>query len=128
MISILLSFLRSKIPAIVWTIVIFISCTLPSEEAAKIGTLNDKANHILAFAGFVFFWLFHTSMTRLIILIGVFYGILIEIWQYFLPESFHRGFEWMDTVADAFGCIFGYIIFIIFMYFSRKITLNGNPK
>lgn len=121
MISILLSLLKSKIPAILWTLVIFILCTLPSEEAAKYGTLNDKINHAIAFAGFVFFWLFHTNMARLIVIIGIFYGILIEIWQYFLPEHFHRGFELMDTVADAFGCIIGYFLFKIFNIIIAKI-------
>lgn len=115
MISILQSFLKTKIPAIGWTLIIFILCTLPAEDAAKISSLNDKVNHAIAFAGFVFFWLFHTSLTKLIVLIGIFYGLFIEIWQYLLPESFHRGFELYDAIADAFGCLLGYFIFNLFI-------------
>ncbi len=128
MISLILSFLKSKYPAVVWTLIIFILCTLPSEEAAKIGTLNDKVNHVIAFAGFVFFWLFHTNMARLIIISGIFYGIIIEAWQYILPENFHRGFELMDTVADAIGCVCGYFIYLIFRYLIQKFNFDGNSK
>lgn len=128
MISILQSLLKSKALAILWTLIIFILCTLPSEEAAKIGTLNDKVNHAIAFAGFVFFWLFHTSMIRLIILIGIFYGILIEVWQYFLPESYNRGFELMDTIADAIGCLLGYFIYLAFKYLINKFSFDGKQK
>lgn len=124
MISILLSFLKSKIPAIIWTLIIFILCTLPGEDAGKVGSENDKLNHVIAFAGFVFFWLFHTSLTRLIIGIGIFYGILIEVWQHFLPEHFHRGFELMDTVADGIGCILGYFIYLFFNYLFKKFESN----
>jgi VanZ family protein len=112
--------LKSKIPAIIWTLIILVLCTLPSEEAAKMASANDKVNHAIAFAGFVFLWLFHTSLTKMVVIIGVFYGLLIEVWQYFLPESFHRGFELLDAVADAAGCILGYLIFILFNYFLEK--------
>jgi VanZ family protein len=114
MIKILRSILNSKILAIIWTATIFILCTLPSEEVAKIGSMNDKLNHVIAFSVFIFLWLFQTSLTRLIILIGIFYGVLIEIWQHLLPEHFHRGFELLDTVADAIGCLIGYFIYLLF--------------
>jgi VanZ family protein len=120
MISSIQSVLKSKIPAILWTIIIFILCTLPSDEAAKIGSNNDKINHLIAFAGFVFFWLFHTNITRLIIGIGIFYGFFIEVWQYFLPESFHRGFELMDAAADTLGCVVGYLMYILFSFVAKK--------
>jgi VanZ family protein len=128
MISAIQSILKSKIPAILWTIIIFILCTIPSDEASKIGSENDKINHAIAFAGFVFLWLFHTSFVKLIIGIGIFYGILIEIWQYILPESFHRGFELMDTVADAFGCIFGYLLFLLFSKILLKLNKANNES
>jgi VanZ family protein len=125
MISILLSFLKTKFPAIIWTAIIFILCTIPADDAAKIGTMNDKLNHAIAFAGFVFFWLFHTSMAKLIVIVGIFYGILIEVWQYILPESFHRGFELLDAVADAVGCIVGYFIY---HFLIKLISKKANGK
>ena len=108
--------LSSKYPAILWTVLIFVLCTLPSEHLPK---NNDKTNHLLAFAGFTFFWLFHASRYWLILLIAVVYGIGIEFWQATLPASFHRGFEWYDALADSIGGVMGYFIYLIF----RKLNL-----
>jgi VanZ family protein len=83
--------------------------------------LSDKLNHLIAFAGFTFFWLFHVSRHWLILIIAVLYGIGIEFWQSILPESFHRGFEWYDALADSIGSLLGYFIYLIF----RKLNLSN---
>lgn len=106
--------LNFKFPAIFWTILIFVLCTIPSEHIPQGEKMNDKANHFIAFAGFTFFWLFHYAQAWKIILIGILYGIAIEFWQGILPEDFHRSFDWYDTVADGIGGIIGYFIWLIF--------------
>jgi VanZ family protein len=119
MISILLSFLKSKYPSILWTIVIFILCTIPSEQVVKVFTWSDKINHSIAFAGFTFFWLFRISLVKFVILLGVFYGIVIELWQAILPDTFHRGLSYLDMASDAIGCFLGYFIYLIFNYLIK---------
>ena len=111
--------LNSKYPAILWTVLIFILCTIPSKNIPLPGSFSDKSNHFIAFAGFTFFWLFHASRYWLILLIAVVYGIGIEFWQATLPASFHRGFEWYDALADSIGGVMGYFIYLIF----RKLNL-----
>jgi VanZ family protein len=103
--------ISSKYTAIFWTVLIFILCTLPSEHLPK---NNDKTSHFIAFAGFTFFWLFHSSKYWLIILIAAIYGVAIEFWQVSLPISFHRGFDWYDALADAVGGVIGYTIYLIY--------------
>jgi VanZ family protein len=110
--------LNSKYPAILWTILIFILCTIPSKNIPLPSSLSDKSNHLIAFAGFTFFWLFQSSRPWLILIIAVLYGIGIEFWQAILPESFHRGFEWYDALADSIGGVIGYFIYMVF----RKIS------
>lgn len=125
MISLMLTLLKSKYPAIFWTIIIFVLCTLPGQEIAKVFTWSDKISHVIAFAGFTFFWLFQTPRVIFILISGVLYGTLIELWQSLLSETFHRGFSFLDIAADAFGCIIGYIIYLIF---SRLFIFIGNKS
>jgi len=112
--------LNSKYPSIIWTMLIFVLCTMPSKNIPLPSSLSDKSNHLIAFAGFTFFWLFQTSRYWLIFIIAVLYGIGIEFWQAILPESFHRGFEWYDALADSIGGVLGIIIYLIF----NKLTLS----
>lgn len=113
--------IQSKYTAILWTILIFILCTIPSKHIPLPSSVSDKSNHLIAFAGFTFFWLFHSSKTWLILIITILYGVGIEFWQAILPESFHRGFEWYDALADSIGGVMGYIIYLIF----RKLNLSN---
>ena len=106
--------IQSKYTAIFWTVLIFILCTIPSKNVPLPSGLSDKLNHFIAFAGFTFFWLFHSSRYWLVLIIAVIYGIGIEFLQATLPISFHRGFDWYDALADAIGGIIGYIIYLIF--------------
>jgi VanZ family protein len=129
MISLIQSLLKSKYPSIIWTLIIFILCTIPSDEVIKVFTWSDKLNHAIAFAGFTFFWLFRTSLIRFIIILGIFYGIAIEFWQAILPENFHRGFSYLDMVSDAIGCVIGYFLWLIVNWlFDFFETENINSK
>ena len=118
MIDKLNSLISSKYTAIAWTIIIFILCTLPSEHLPP---NNDKMSHFIAFAGFTFFWFFHSSRYWLIILLSAIYGIIIEFWQGSLPESFHRSFDWFDALADGIGGIIGLPIYLIFKRLTNKV-------
>jgi VanZ family protein len=112
MIDKLNTLVSSKYTAIFWTLLIFVLCSYPSASLPKIH--NDKTLHFIAFAGFAFFWAFHSPNYWLIILCAALYGIGIEFWQAILPESFHRGFDWYDALADAIGGIIGYLIYLIY--------------
>jgi VanZ family protein len=112
------NFISSKYIAILWTVIIFILCTLPSENLPK---SNDKIGHFVAFAGFSFFWFFHHKNPILVILIAALYGICIEFWQSILPESFHRSFDWYDALADAVGGVIGYAIYLIYNKLYSKL-------
>lgn len=120
--KIIIQIIQSKYIAILWTVLIFILCTIPSKNIPLPSSLNDKSNHLIAFTGFTFFWLYQSSKYWLILLIAVLYGIGIEFWQAILPESFHRGFDWYDSLADGIGGIIGLAIYWIF---NKLITLYG---
>lgn len=115
--------LNSKYPARLWTILIFILCTIPSKNIPLLSSLSDKSNHLIAFAGFTFFWLFQSSKYWLILMISILYGLGIEFLQAMLPESFHRGFEWFDVLADGIGGIIGLLIYLIFKWLSNLLNL-----
>ena len=125
MIDKLNTIVSSKYAAILWTGIIFILCSYPSASLPKIH--NDKTLHFVAFAGFSFFWTFHSSKSWLIILIAVLYGIGIEFWQAILPKSFHRGFDWYDAFADSVGGVIGYIIWLVYRRLI-SIILPKNPS
>ena len=117
-----LSLFSSKYTAIFWTVLIFILCTIPSKNLPPIQP-NDKISHFIAFAGFTFFWFFHSSKYWLVILIAAVYGIFIEFWQGSLPKHFHRNFDWYDALADGIGGIIGLFIYLIFKKLIQLIYL-----
>ncbi len=110
--NLILKIIGNKYTAILWTITIFILCTLPS-DALKEVNVYDKFAHLGVFAIFSFLWLNSSKNFIIIIISGIFYGIFIEFWQGILPDSFHRSLDWMDAIADAVGVVIGWIIFKI---------------
>lgn len=115
----LIVLINSKYTAIFWTVLIFILCTIPSENLPD-DQPNDKISHFIAFAGFTFFWYFQSSKYILVILIAIIYGIAIEFWQGILPQNFHRSFDWYDALADGIGGMIGLFIYLIY---SRLIII-----
>jgi VanZ family protein len=71
--------------------------------------VNDKVAHATIFFCLFVTWTFFLKKPKTVFLYFLIYGISIEITQYLLPISFHRGFEINDILADTTGLILGYI-------------------
>jgi VanZ family protein len=112
--------LENKYVAFAITIIIFILCTIPSNNLPKGEDFNDKTAHFVAFAGWAFCWQFAFKSYTKTLVLGITYGILIEFWQGSLPISFHRGFDWYDALADGIGVLIGLFIY----YFRRFLALE----
>jgi VanZ family protein len=108
-------FLENKYLAFAVTLIIFVLCTMPSENLTK--DINDKTAHFIAFAGWAFCWQFAFKSYPKTLILGIIYGILIEFWQGSLPISFHRSFDWYDALADGVGVVIG----LIFAFFATKL-------
>ncbi len=108
--ELLIKFLKNKYLAFAVTLIIFLLCTIPSENLPK---NNDKISHFVAFAGWAFCWQFAFKNYAETLILGLFYGIFIEFWQGILPETFHRGFDWYDALADGVGVVIGLVGFYL---------------
>ena len=112
--ELVIRFLENKYLAFAITLIIFVLCTMPSEQLPK---GNDKTAHFVVFVGWAFCWQFAFKNYSKTLIFGILYGIFIEFWQGSLPKSFHRGFDWYDSLADSIGVIIGLVMF----YFVNKI-------
>ena len=117
-------FLRHNIYGILWALLIFFVCTLPSDKFPEIPTLKyfDKAVHFFLYAqfslllvvGFKKQFQYRILRNRSVgnaFIISVLYGILMEILQNFVFTS--RSFDVFDIAANFFGTVFGVIMFFI---------------
>jgi VanZ family protein len=115
-------FLSSRLPALLWTIVIFVLLALPgkmlpSEEHTFIPNL-DKYVHVTLFSVFVILWCFYyiskqqknISYNKLLLRIAIIaslYGIAMEyVQKYFIPN---RDFDIYDIAADVAGALLGFL-------------------
>jgi len=80
----------------------------------------DSAAHAFVFVIFTFLWGVAFSKQRdyrfltrhsitIAAVVGVVYGILIEIMQYYIFIG--RSAEFSDMLSDAIGCLIGYFVF-----------------
>lgn len=117
-------FFKHNIYGIVWALVIFFVCSLPSDEFPDVPTLKyfDKAVHFFLFAqfslllivGFKKQFQYRFLRNRAVgnaFLFSVIYGILIEILQHFVFKS--RSFDVFDIAANFSGTVFGVFMFFI---------------
>jgi len=118
--ELVIRFLEHKYLAFTITLIIFLLCTMPSEQLPK---GNDKTAHFVVFAGWAFCWQFAFKNYSKTLILGILYGILIEFWQGSLPVSFHRSFDWYDALADGVGVIIGLAIYFIVQRIQLKNTL-----
>jgi len=80
----------------------------------------DSAAHAFVFVIFAFLWGVAFSKQRdfsflarhsitIAAIVGIVYGILIEIMQYYIFIG--RSAEFSDMLSDAIGCLIGYFLF-----------------
>ena len=111
--------------AIIWLLLVTSLLCIPGTKLPKITWQDkiwlDKWVHIFLFMILVILWskaYSHKKDTRSgsrkiflkIMITGIVYGIAMEIVQkYFIP---FRSFDFGDIIADAIGCVVGYLISI----------------
>jgi VanZ family protein len=100
------------------TIIVAILCFMPSKNIPDI--TNDKTAHFVSFAGLSFLWMVYLYNYLKVIFGLSFFAFFIEIVQYLLPLSFHRGYDNYDILADVIGLIIGLVIFKLYDILTRK--------
>lgn len=105
--------------AIIWTIIIFIGCSLPGRDLPSVDLFDqfDKVVHFTFFIIFFVFWYFSPTTfykkSFIWILIAGLTGFAIEFYQ--LNFVAGRSFDIWDGIADTFGALAGYFC-IHFIY------------
>ncbi len=115
-----MQFLKYKLPAIIWFLVILALCSMPGKSIPHISWLEllsfDKFVHasiffglqILTMRAFVFSSNF-PKLKWLVLLFCVTYGGALEIMQSaFFSE---RSGDVFDFIANSFGCVCGLLLF-----------------
>jgi len=118
-------FVRYRLPAVVWTVVILALTLSPNSKLPEAESVPfiDKFAHIGVFTIWAFLlvrYLVHQKSYRvlqnpslfLLILLSGSFGLSIELIQFVLP---FRQFEWADLIADMVGGVAGYYIYQIFV-------------
>ena len=106
--------------AIVWTIIIFVGCSMPGSNLPKVHLFNqfDKVVHFSFFFFFFIFWYSYRQYALLFILLAIAYGFGIEFYQKFCVTG--RNFDVWDGLADSAGALFAYFIWRIFRPVSKS--------
>ena len=121
-------------PAIAWAIVILILTGVPSNYIPiKITFLDwaspDKIVHFVLFGGqsFLILYAFRKQyfagnnryvIATVAIGIGIVYGLLTEILQYYVFVG--RNGNYFDFIADVIGAFIGFLAF--YLFYRKKIT------
>lgn len=108
-----------------WLILVFVLLILPGSALPRQNWLTlvhaDKWVHVGLFAILVFLWSSffqalkkgNTTLKKIFLLIcvtGICFGIVMELIQEYYV--LHRSFEWADILADAGGCVAGWLFSI----------------
>lgn len=121
-----------KLPAIIYTILIFVLSSFPLDSIPKVDILNfDKFVHVVEYTiyGILLMLAFSTAESSKIaknafvisLLVGIAYGGSDEIHQLFVVG---RKTSVFDFVADSFGVVVGIILFSKFNFFNMKSVLK----
>lgn len=115
-----MQFIKYRLPALIWFLVIFALCSMPGKSIPHISWLEllsfDKFVHasiffglqILTMRAFIFSPNF-SKLKWLILLFCVAYGGALEIMQsMFFSE---RSGDLFDFIANSFGCVCGLLFF-----------------
>lgn len=111
------------LPLVLYWIILFIATTLPVENLPKIKT-NDKLSHFIAY--YILAVLLNLTLkfqNKYIplknkpelwtIIIGLLYGAIDEIHQYFIPGRFCEFYDW---VANTLGVLTG--VFSVYLIYK----------
>lgn len=116
---------RAKTLAILWTLLIFVLCFIPSKGLPDWQIpFFDKWTHFILFAVYVILWLncfqYNNWKTYIIIVLNSFFlGCFVEFLQGLLSFLGRSQDNW-DTLADTIGGIIGTILYILFRYWFSK--------
>jgi VanZ family protein len=113
---------KYKIPAILYSMLIFGISSIPQTKLPRLDILNfDKLNHLIeyTFYAMTLFLAFSNAKSEkiikyaglLTILTGLLFGITDEIHQIFVPG---REFSMFDYAADTLGILLGVFIYTKF--------------
>ncbi len=117
-------YLRTKWPAILWSVIVFILLAMPSIQLTsekKIELTNiDKVIHFILFFTLVVLWGYYLQAKKslktkflysllAVTLIATSYGIVMEYVQLLTG----RDFDVWDMVADGLGAVAGFSLFAI---------------
>lgn len=124
------------LPAVAWAFFIFLLCGLPPKNTGSFSFWDlfsiDKLLHFAVFSALslilivalkrqcTFNFLRHRA-TIIAIILSLMYGITLEYIQMRYFEG--RTGEWLDTLANSLGAIFGVIIFKI-IYGNTRIAAS----
>jgi len=120
---------------VIWMVFIYILLTMPDNDIPKMGFLDaiyfDKWVHagLFGMLTILFSWPFrkmYPAQHNLFISIAVLsllYGIAMEYVQEYLTTD--RDFDYLDMIADGFGCLVGYFVtrFLIAKVWSKNKPL-----
>ncbi len=116
---------RARLPAILWTLLIFVLCLWPAEELPEVDVpMVDKWTHFVLFAIFSFCWLCvrpggGVGYRLFILLVSVVLGWLVEILQLKFV-SLGRNFDYKDIIANGIGGLLGVLLFYILSRIAKR--------
>ncbi len=104
--------------AILFTVVVFLACSIPGDALADSILLSyDKLWHLGAFAWFTLLWRRAGWGPWRTLAAGVGFGFLIEVWQHVAPIN--RTFDLYDLLADTVGVLLGLAVVAAFRRWQR---------
>ncbi len=114
MIDRIIRFFEKPYLAVLFSFFILALCVMPSENlSSKDVDINDKLAHFVAFAGISFLWMWVSISYLKVIILSALFGLVIEIIQGLLPESFHRSYDLMDALANSVGVLIGAVLYYV---------------
>ncbi|WP_228713613.1 VanZ family protein [Arundinibacter roseus] len=123
--AILTYFSRHSWPALLWTFLIVVACTLPGKSIPNAPIIGfDKIVHFGLFFGWTLLWLLlYPKKILIVCLSGICFGIFLEFYQQWLP--FDRTFDWWDALADAVGVFLALGFYIVSRPTIQRHTISN---
>jgi VanZ family protein len=120
-VSLFNSWLLKPYLAIICTVSVAYLCFMPSVNIPDL--TSDKTAHFISFGTMAFLWMWYFRKAVWVWVSLFFFGYFIEFVQLNLPESFHRGFDHFDALADAVGAFIGVLLYFSIQYILKKAAL-----